>query len=109
MLEHFSNRKRILELEERFEKLQRDFHALQMDWANQLDKLQQMAGRIAKRTALLSQEREDAMMGKGSDHSTAELVEPQPLSGLSPRASEIQARILARRNRMTVQPRNGGE
>jgi len=62
MFSEHSNKKRILELEERFEKLQRDYTALKLEWADALEKITRMAGRVAKR-AQIAQEKEDALMG----------------------------------------------
>jgi hypothetical protein len=94
--------KRIQALEETFEKLQRDFNALKLEWADALEKITRMAGRVAKRSALM-QEKEDLLMGK-------ELPEVRPdgqqdLPGiLTPRQARINAQIAARRQQM----RNGG-
>ncbi len=49
MFHEFSNRKRIEALEERFEKLQRDFNALKLEWPDALEKITRMAGRVADR------------------------------------------------------------
>jgi len=93
MFEHFSNRKRIVALEEAFEKLQRDFNHLKLEWADALEKITRMAGRVAKRSAL-AQEKEDLLMG----------VQPQverpsagPPFALTPRQRLIQEQIAARR------------
>jgi hypothetical protein len=93
MFEHFSNRKRIVALEEAFEKLQRDFNHLKLEWADALEKMTRMAGRVAKRAAL-AQEKEDLLMG----------VQPEgelPSAGLpfrlTPRQRLIQDQIAARR------------
>ena|SRR5260370_3367158 len=95
MFEHFSNRKRLAELEERFEKIQRDFTALKLEWADALDKITRMAGRVAKRAAL-AQEKEDAMMGMGTNgqHNPAQGNLP---GILTPRQELINRQIAARR------------
>jgi len=100
MFEHFSNKRKITDLEERFEKLARDFNALKLDWANTLDKLQSMAGRLAKRNAL-AQEKEELLMGKGEAPDTAGTA----TTSLSPTQQAHNSRILARRSLVT---RNGG-
>jgi hypothetical protein len=91
VFEHFSNKRRIAELEERFEKLTRDFNALKLEWADSLDRLQRMAGRINKRAAL-AQEKEDALMGVPADASN-----DQSTANLTPRARLIQEQIMQRR------------
>jgi len=98
MFHEFSNRKRIVALEEAFEKLQRDFNALKLEWADALEKITRMAGRVAKRAAL-AQEKEDLLMGKDAN---GEISDPQiPLPGiLTPRMRTINAQIAARRQHL---------
>jgi|SRR5467141_79452 len=99
MFEGLKHKRRIDDLEERFEKLARDFNALKLDWADTLDKLTRIAGRISKRAAL-SQEKEDALMGLPQD-------DPNQLGlPLSPRQELMNRQILARRNRTAAA--NGG-
>lgn len=93
MFERFSNRKRIVELEEHFEKLQRDFNALKLEWADALEKITRMAGRVAKRAAL-AQEKEDLLMGVPPQ---AELPSAGLPFRLTPRQRLIQDQIAARR------------
>jgi hypothetical protein len=93
MFEHFSNRKRIAALEEHFEKLQRDFNALKLEWADALEKITRMAGRVAKRAAL-AQEKEDLLMGVQPQ---PELPSAGPPFRLTPRQRLIQDQIAARR------------
>jgi hypothetical protein len=100
VFEHFSNKRRIADLEERFEKLTRDYNALKLEWASTLDKLQQIAGRMAKRAAL-QQEKEDLLMGGDAAPDPAGTA---PTS-LSPRQQEINRQLLGRRSLAT---RNGG-
>ncbi len=104
MFSEHSNKKRILELEERFEKLQRDYTALKLEWADALEKITRMAGRVAKR-AQLAQEKEDALMGEASavqDGTDGQM----PLPGiLTPRQRLINEQIA--RRRASVQ--NGGK
>lgn len=97
MFEGIKNRRAISDLEERFEKLARDFNALKLDWADTLDKLTRIAGRISKRAAL-SQEKEDLLMGEDAD---------RQLSLIPGHQSEVQQRILARRARTAAA--NGGQ
>src|SRR5260370_37551820 len=62
MFQRFSHTKRIQELEEAVQKLQRDFQSLEMTWLDTQHKLKSIMGRVVKSEAL-AQEREDAMMG----------------------------------------------
>ncbi len=55
---NFSSEKRHRDLQERLEKLERDFKALQLEWENSYDKLRSMMGRIAKRAEKLHDEAE---------------------------------------------------
>jgi predicted mannosyl-3-phosphoglycerate phosphatase (HAD superfamily) len=93
MFEHFSNRKRIAALEEAFEKLARDFNALKLEWADALEKITRMAGRVAKRAAL-AQEKEDLLMGV---QPTGEPPSASLPFRLTPRQRLIQEQIAARR------------
>ena len=102
MFEHFSNKRRIADLEERFEKLTRDYNALKLEWSSTLDKLQQIAGRMAKRAAL-AQEKEDMLMGEHPESAASGTAGTAPTS-LSPRQQEINQRIIGRRSLVT---RNG--
>src|SRR5713226_1005338 len=101
MFHEFSNRKRIVALEEAFEKLQRDFNALKLEWADALEKITRMAGRVAKRAAL-AQEKEDALMDKDANGAASELLDAQAgLPGiLTPRMRTINAQIAARRQHL---------
>lgn len=100
MFERFSLHKRLLEVEERFAKLQREFNALQLEWNDTLERLNRMSGRIAKR-AQAAQEREDAMMGIPPRTETDEAGEARGV--LSPAQQRAQASVLARRHKL-----NGG-
>jgi len=100
MFSEYSNKKRIVELEERFEKLQRDYTALKLEWADALEKITRMAGRVAKRAAL-AQEKEDALMGPG-EKPDGQL----PLPGvLTTKQAIINAQIARRRAEIA----NGGK
>jgi len=101
VFEHFSNKRRIAELEESLGKLQREFSGLQLEWANTLDKLNHIAGRMAKRAAL-AQEKEDLLMNGAESESSAPAG--AATTSLSPRQQEINQRILGRRSLVT---RNG--
>src|SRR5260370_3492857 len=101
MFDSLNHRKRITILEESFEKLQRDFNALKREWADALEKITRMAGRVAKRSAIM-QEKEDALMGKDVNGAASELLDTQiPLPGvLTPRMRTINAQIAARRQHL---------
>src|SRR6267378_1656051 len=62
VFEHFSNKRKIEELQEDFGKLKREFAGLQLEWQNTLNKLLHITGRMNKRAAL-AQEKEDMLMG----------------------------------------------
>jgi phage shock protein A len=83
-------RRAIDELEERCEKLQRSFHALELEWADTLDKVKRMMQRIAKRAEVV----EKAEEGSGQDETADDGRTPLPS-----RMQQINAAILARRNR----------
>ena len=100
MFQENSNRKRIVELEEQFERLKRDYTALKLEWADALEKITRMAGRVAKRAAL-AQEKEDALMGGGGP--TAVPDAQMPLPGiLTPRQARINAQIAERRKTLAA-------
>ncbi len=63
MFDSFSHKRKIKELEEAVEKLQRDFASLEMTWLDTQHKLKSIMGRVVKSEALAGKEREDAMMG----------------------------------------------
>ncbi len=88
VFEHFSNKRKIEELQEDFAKLKREFAGLTLEWQNTLNKLLHITGRMNKRAAL-AQEREDAMMG--------ELPVVESGRPLTPRQQLINAQIASRR------------
>src|SRR5260370_14938521 len=94
MFDSLNHRKRITILEESFEKLQRDFNALKLEWADALEKITRMAGRVAKRSALM-QEKEDLLMGKDTQELGPEQLELPHV--LTPRQALINRQIAARR------------
>ncbi len=76
-------------LEERLMKVERTMHALEMDWADTLDKVKRMMQRIAKRAEVAEKaELADASAAPGE----GELA-------LVDRRAEINAQILARRQK----------
>lgn len=80
---------------DRMEKLERDSHALQLDWENTYDKIKTMMGRVAKR--------HEAVLKLEADSHTAETADVvtngQDGVGrlLTPRQMEIQQQVMRRR------------
>jgi predicted nuclease with TOPRIM domain len=77
------------DLEERLDRVERGLKALEMDWSDILDRLQQ---RLAK----LGRTRQRLEELQAQEHSPESIQQP-PLQGLDP----ISERILRRRNRIT--------
>src|SRR5260370_5740074 len=82
-------RARLDTFEERLMNLERTMHGLEMDWADTLDKVKRMMQRIAKRAEVA--EKAEASNGRDS----RQLIAPE----LPGRRAQIQAAILARRDR----------
>jgi len=90
--------RRLRELQERCEKLERDMHALKLDWENTYDKVRQMMGRIAKRAEMLHDEAEKNGRLYPSEPSAD--APNSPAEALTPRQRALQHQILTRRQRM---------
>lgn len=84
-------RARLDELEERCAKLQREFHQLEIEWADTLDKVKRMMQRVAKRAEVVERAEREESDGE------VPTVESGPV--LSGRLAQINRQILARRNR----------
>lgn len=97
--------KRVKELEESLERIERATKGLQIEWAETYDKFRQLNWRVAKRVKQLENAPED-----GASQPTVSQDGDAPASegNLSASQSQINQRILARRNRMAVVPRSGG-
>lgn len=95
MFDGLRNRKKIQDLQERCDRLERRVSALEIDWTDTLDRLKRMQGRIIKERSRSEAANPlppmEEIEGNGSD------------TTLSPRAQQINAQILARRNRMKAQ------
>jgi hypothetical protein len=88
--------KRLRELEEKAEKLERDIRSIALDWENTYDKMRHMMGRIAKRAEMMHQEAEE----RGDLHPSEMGISPQEqliLSRLPPAQRKYQEDILRRR------------
>jgi len=88
-------RKRVDELEEKFLRLSRDFHSLQMEWENAYDKLRTMMGRVSKRAEVLQKEMDGGKPPLSPEEEA--LVEGTNHPGMSARQKSIQQAILRRR------------
>lgn len=90
-LDRFSTRYRLRVVEEALEKLDREVRGMQSEWANTLDKVNRMMGRLAKRAQI------DARAEELSEQAELPLT-GRPLT-LSERQSRIQAEIEERRRK----------
>ena len=99
MFEALKIRKRLLEVEEELVKVHRGLTALEIQWADTLDRLKSMAGRVYKERARAERAREEV---EPEAHLSDEDVASgqASLPGMSARAAAANASILARRNRM---------
>lgn len=86
--------RKVSELEDRFERLNRAFKELELEWQSTHDKLLQLYQRIAKRheAAVKAQEAQESQV-EGVDGPT----ESSPLSHLTPKQRLIQHQIEQRR------------
>ena len=84
---------KVKELEDRFDKIQRDFKALELDWASAYDKQLRLMQRIAKRHEAVIKA-EDA---RTAQEAGSELTEASLPASLSPRQRLIQAQLMQRR------------
>ncbi len=96
MFGYFKVRREILELREDFEKLRRGYQTLQLEWSEAYDKIHHLMQRLAKRDALQKPQQPEAPIEQREDGSAA--------SSLSLRQQEINAQIMARRNRTHARP-----
>lgn len=101
LLRKIRENRRFNELEERIEKLERGHRALDMEWQEYYDKIRHAMGRISKRSAIVESANEEE--GVEADASLSEETSSfDDLIGLSPRAKQINNRILAARRRQTA-------
>lgn len=96
MFESFKAAKRLTEAEEAIQRIERRLTALEIQWTDTLDRLKSMMGRILKERSRTQQaaERMEEMQPQLSDEDIA-----AGHNQMSQRQHEINARILARRNR----------
>lgn len=96
MFDGFKTRQRLKDVEEAVETVQRHLKRLEIEWADTLDRLKSIVGRIAK-------DRERAEKARGEQPDIPLVAEEnggtEQRSPLSPRQAAIQAQILARRSR----------
>lgn len=94
-------RRRIEDLEEKFNRLSRDFHALTLEWENAYDKLRSMMQRTAKRAEVLQKEMDGGT--KPLSPSEESLVAPgnhTPRAFLTPAQERLQNQIMRHRAAM---------
>ena len=92
-------------VEERLERLERDWKGVESEWTDQLDRYRRLHSRIAKRAALIAAD--DERQGYEDDAPTpAHQASDGPASGaLSPAQRRLNEQILARRARLPGGPR----
>lgn len=91
----FGANRKVSDLTERLEKLERAFKALQFEWDDTYDKLRRAMGRIVKTHArIVEAETEEATPAAAP---ARDIVGATPGGFLSPRQREIQQQILKRR------------
>jgi phage shock protein A len=101
MFDGFKALSRVRQLEDEFRELKRRMELLEVGWTDTLDKFKQIMGRIEKRAA-----RAEAAATDG--HSVVDPTSNGISPGLSANQQAINAKILARRNRLAL-PIKGGE
>jgi hypothetical protein len=94
----FINSKTVADLRERVDKLETAQRQLSLEWLSTYDKFRSILARIAKR-----QEREQQATGESAPGSQEGAEAGSTPSSLSQRQREVNARILARRNRSEVE------
>jgi len=87
-----ARQKKLQDVEERLEKLERELKAIQLDWSDVYDKIRRTMGRIVKRA-------EKAPIPQIGE----EEGEPESTAGqaLTPRQLHVTRQIMIRRNRST--------
>jgi hypothetical protein len=97
MFETFRASKRLTEQEEAMSRVERRVTALEIQWADTLDRLKTMMGRLIKERSRTEKAAENLAPGS-SESDQLETVEPGG-HGFTPGQMAAQQRILARRNR----------
>jgi hypothetical protein len=91
--------KRVISLEDSFEKLKRDMRAVEAEWLDTLERNKRIMGRIFKRAAYIEDKESEAESSAASSaippnsHDNGGL----PLPGLTPKQRLINSQILSRR------------
>lgn len=103
-------RRRIEELEDAFNRLQRDFKSLEMEWSNAYDKLLTMMQRIAKRAEVLQKEMDGGKPPLSASEQVLQIGhEGNPSQGfLTPAQRRMQQQIVRRRNLAQASPLANG-
>jgi len=96
MFEALKTTKRLKDMAERLETVERDFKRLRLEWEDTYDRLRVLMQRIAKRAQRVDE---------GSPEDTGPAPSPETGNGpvLSPHHQTIQQKILERRRRSGVQ------
>jgi hypothetical protein len=100
LFSHDKSSKRVKELEERCERLERDMRGLKLDWENAYDKLRILMGRVAKRAEKMHEEAEDAGLLHPSSEAgpeSAQIPLSPTWSRLTARQKTVQLQVLQRR------------
>ncbi len=92
MFERFKAARKLKEMEERLESVERGFKKIALEWEDSYDRFRAIVQRIAKR----------AQAAEKLEAETEENSEPDipQIPGLSPQQREKQMQILARRSRL---------
>ncbi len=91
MFRLFKHEQRLRELEESLDKLKRSMDGLQLEWAEVLDRVKRLMGRIAKRAEIDAEASSQEKAAQGMDPSKHDVVAPP---GIDP----VSAKILTRRH-----------
>jgi len=92
--------KRLEELEDRCERLERDVKSVRLEWENSYDKLRILMGRVAKRAEMMHEkaESEGKLYPEAEDTPQDTTIVPSPVwARLTPAQKRVQMQILARR------------
>jgi hypothetical protein len=95
MFDGFKTRQRLKDVEEALETVQRHIKRLEIEWADTLDKLKSIVGRIAK-----DRERAEKARIESPSPELPQEANGETTPGLTARQATIQQQILARRRHM---------
>ncbi len=103
----FKHAQRLDDLEETVERLEKTLKNLEIEWSETYDKFRLLNMRVAKRVQRLDKDSsQEEPQGAGEEDTSGSSEAGRMFSSLSPRAREIQKKILERRARGQT---NGGE